>query len=85
VPKNSVSRCGWWSVTESKNIIACHPYPGKTEEEARTARARAWSYIFSCYEKHKAVEAQDGDVEAGSFVERHARELGHANYRNRRR
>jgi hypothetical protein len=68
---------------DSQILIACHPYPGMTEEEARTARAKAWSYILSCYEKkHKAVEAQDGDVEVGSFAERHEYESGRANYRN---
>ncbi len=61
------------------------PRDDVTAEQARTARARAWSYIFSCYEKHKAVEAQDGDVEAGFVAERHARENEHANHRNRRR
>jgi hypothetical protein len=67
---------------DSQILIACHPYPGMTEEEARTARARAWSFILSCYEKHKAVEAQDGDVEAASFAERHSHESVRANYRN---
>ena len=66
-------------------LIACHPYPGMTEEEARTARARAWSFILSCYEKHKAVEAQDGDLEAGSFVERLAPARARTNRRNWRR
>ncbi len=58
------------------------PRDDVTAEQARTARARAWSYIFSCYEKHKAVEAQDGDVEADFSAERHARESGRANHRS---
>ncbi len=50
-----------------------------TPEQARDIRARAWRYIFDCYGQHKATKAQNGDIEAGSFAERHARESGRAN------
>jgi hypothetical protein len=51
-------------------------------EQARDIRARALRYALDCYERHKAAKAQDGNVEAGSFAERHAHESGRANYRN---
>jgi hypothetical protein len=36
-----------------------HPYI--TPEQARDVRARVWSYIFYCYERHKAAEASDSE------------------------
>jgi len=45
-----------------------HSNPDIAPEQARDARARAWSYIFACYEQHKAAEvsgSEDG-VKGGS-------------------
>ena len=39
------------------------PSPGTTPEQARDIRARAWAYIFGCYEKHKgASESNSTDT-----------------------
>jgi hypothetical protein len=40
-----------------------------TSEQAREARARAWSYIFACYEKHKTEKSSGGEEQARREVE----------------
>ena len=35
-----------------------------TPDQAHDARARAWSYIFACYEKHKAAKSSGGEEQA---------------------
>ena len=40
-----------------------------TPDQARDARARAWSYIFACYEKHKAAKSSGGEEQARREVE----------------
>ena len=33
--------------------IVCRPQPGITPEQARNARARAWAYVFECWQAGK--------------------------------
>jgi hypothetical protein len=40
-----------------------------TSEQAREARARAWSYIFANYKKHKAAESSGGEEQARREIE----------------
>jgi hypothetical protein len=46
-----------------------HPRPGITLQQARNIRARAWSYIFACYEKHKTEMSSGGEEQARREVE----------------
>ncbi len=46
--------------------IVVKPNPGVTPKQARDARARAWMYIFRCYEDHKAA-GETGQDEAKSL------------------
>ncbi len=62
--------------------VVYRPRSDVDPEQGRTLRAAALRYAFDCHAKKKAAEAQDGDVEADSFVERHACESGRANHRN---
>ncbi len=42
--------------------IIVRPIPSISEEEARDARARAWSYVLSCYAgREAAAEHEDRD------------------------
>jgi hypothetical protein len=56
----------------SSTIITYRPHLGISSDEARNARARAWSYIFRCYEDHKAAgktgqdEAKSLNIEEGA-------------------
>jgi hypothetical protein len=52
-----------------------------TEEEARTARARAWSYILSCYKKHKAAENTRLDSCDNAAILRDKEEVSHVEQR----
>ena len=49
--------------------IARRSHPNITPEQACDARARAWSYIFACYEKHKAARSSGGEEQARREVE----------------
>jgi hypothetical protein len=40
---------------KSKTRIVAKDSPSLTPEQVRDVRAKAWSYVFSCYGKHKAV------------------------------
>lgn len=41
----------------SKKIrITYRQHPSVTPEEEREVRARAWQFIFDCYEKRRATE-----------------------------
>ena len=44
--------------------IALRTQPGITPEQARDARARAWRFVFNCYEK-KAGVRHAGNEEKG--------------------
>jgi hypothetical protein len=49
-----VRRFAWWGVTRSSEITV-RPHPGLGSERARDIRARAWAFVFDCYEKKKAA------------------------------
>jgi hypothetical protein len=53
------------------------PIPGTTMDAARDARARAWRYVFSCYEKRQAVGvlSTDGDGMKGTEHDHPARRI----------
>ena len=36
-------------------------------EEARNARARAWHYVFECYERHRAARGKNGEDDMKRF------------------
>jgi hypothetical protein len=37
--------------------IVCHPLPtGVSSERARDARARAWTYVFECFNRRNGKE-----------------------------
>jgi len=38
-------------VNEAARIVV-KPAPGITEEQAYDARARAWSFVFACFDRH---------------------------------
>jgi hypothetical protein len=40
---------------------ATSPHRSVTAEQARTARARAWAFVFDCYGKKKAAPASRPD------------------------
>ena len=40
---------------------ATSPHRSVTAEQARTARARAWAFVFDCYCKKKAAPASRPD------------------------
>ena len=40
----------------SRPRIATRPDPGLIADKARDIRARAWSYVFSCFERHQSKE-----------------------------
>jgi hypothetical protein len=35
--------------------VTHHPHSGITAEQARDIRARAWRFVFDCYERKKAA------------------------------
>jgi hypothetical protein len=39
----------------SETRIEFRPHPGITLEQARDGRARAWGFVFECYEENKAT------------------------------
>ena len=53
--------------------IAYPPHAETTLEQARHARARAWRYVFDCYQaKKKAGETSAGDETKGPENDRPA-------------
>jgi hypothetical protein len=44
------------------------PSPGTTPEQVRNARARAWAFVFACFEKHQQ-ENKGGPVTAPDDAE----------------
>jgi hypothetical protein len=50
-------------------VFMVKPTPGVTPDQARDARARAWSYIFANYKKHKAAESSGGEEQARREIE----------------
>ena len=46
----------------AKLRISGSPAPGVVPEQARDARARAWMFVFECWEQRKAV-VKDGSEE----------------------
>jgi hypothetical protein len=44
--------------------IAVKPLPGTSPGQARDARARAWRFVFECYENNKAAGAIRGEGDA---------------------
>ncbi len=55
----------WCLAMRAKASIRVKPIPGTTTDAARDARARAWRYVFSCYEKKKAAGVPGTDGEDG--------------------
>jgi len=55
-------------MTDTTGVVF-RPAPDGTAEQAKDARARAWSYIFACYEKHKAAKSSGGKEQARRGVE----------------
>jgi hypothetical protein len=54
--------------------IIVKPLSGISPEQARDARARAWSYVFECFDRHtkkKAAPASGPDDAKESDVSRH--------------
>jgi hypothetical protein len=48
---------------DSAHIVTQSP-SGISPEKARDARARAWSFVFECYENNKAAGAIRGEGDA---------------------
>ena len=61
---------------KSKPKVTFIPTPSISPEAARRLRVAAWSYVFSCYEKHKAAECSQlggrDDTEERSSDDFHA-------------
>ncbi len=45
-------------------VLGVKPTPGITPEQARDARARAWRFVFDCWEQKKAADKNDGEERA---------------------
>lgn len=52
----NTSLFGSCGVTKSNPEIVCTPAPGITPEKARDARARAWAYVFDCFNRRNGKE-----------------------------
>ncbi len=61
--------------------IVVKPNPSINADEARDARARAWRYVFDCYERKIAAgpSASGEDAEGGSKHDSSARPSIHNN------
>ena len=59
----------------SETRIVFRPHPGITLEQARDGRARAWAYVFKCYEENKAAGSHAAGRTCGQEGARPNREL----------
>ena len=60
-----MKRFAWWGVTRSSEITV-RPHPGLGPEQARDIRARAWAFVFKCFDHHEkeAVFGRGGEDDA---------------------